>query len=458
MKYGLITYFGSSYCNFGDYVQSIAIEHLYLEILKIPKDQIVYITQQDIKDYDGEPLILPYSYVLSFLLDTKHEKVEISEKITIVFLGASIEFATLYDAYPVKNFLEKERGFYDLFLKYSPVGCRDHYTERFLQDAGISAYLQGCITNILPFRQEKVYKKVLLVDVPMEAIGRLPQEILENAEIMSNADDIADLSYEENYERIKKRYQYYRDHAALIISSRYHVVTPCNAMGIPCIFIKRTFDKHIKDIRLDSLPPEIQVVCNNDFSKVDFYRQVRRTGHFRALKRRVTELACSRIQTTAALLTDAQYIYEFFKPRIEWFEQMPDSDISYKARLSAYIKEYHAHSKGKYYIWGAIKLLCDGETVGLAKLIEETNPELEFCGWIDSFKTGFLAQKEIYSPDTFDLGTSDFIIVAAETAASSAIEWFSKKGCGKEQYLILANTMAVQSDIDNQLKKYVAGC
>ena len=41
MKYGLLTYFGSSYCNFGDYVQSLAIEYLYLEVLKIPKDQII---------------------------------------------------------------------------------------------------------------------------------------------------------------------------------------------------------------------------------------------------------------------------------------------------------------------------------------------------------------------------------------------------------------------------------
>ena len=69
MKYGLLTYFGAPYCNFGDYVQSIAIEYLYLEIMKIPKDQIVYITEQELKSYDGEQLILPYSYVLAFLLD-----------------------------------------------------------------------------------------------------------------------------------------------------------------------------------------------------------------------------------------------------------------------------------------------------------------------------------------------------------------------------------------------------
>lgn len=453
MKYGLLTYFGSSYCNFGDYVQSIAIEYLYLEILKIPREQIVYITEQELKNYNGEQLILPYSYVLAFLLDAKHERAEISDKITIVFLGASIEFATLYDAYPIKNFLDQDKGYYDLFLKYSPVGCRDNYTKEFLQNAGISAYLQGCITNIFPFREEMEYKKVFLIDVPTETLQQLPTELLENAEILSNAGNIADLSYAENYERIKKQYSYYRDNARLIISSRYHVVTPCNAMGVPCIFIRRTSDKHAKDIRMDSLHPDIQVVQNNDFSGVDFYKEVQRSEDFYALKRNIANLASSRIQAAAALQENTQYIYEFFKPRIEWFAQMPNTDISYKKRLSDYVKEYHADSKGKYYIWGAIKLLCDGDTVSLTRIVEEINPHLEFSGWIDTYKTGFLAKKPIHSPKEFELEMEDFVIVAAETAVTSAKSWFFERKYGPEQYLVLANTMSTQDDVEAQLNE-----
>lgn len=456
MKYGLLTYFGSSYCNFGDYVQSLAIEYLYLEVLKIPKDQIIYMSQEELKSYDGEPMVLPYSYVLAFLLDAGHKKAEISEKITVVFLGASLEFATLYDAYPIENFLAKSRGYHDLFLRYSPIGCRDNFTKEFLQNAGISAYLQGCITNIFPFREEKEYKKVLLIDVPAEILRKLPDDILQNAEILSNASDLADLSYKENFERIRRQYAYYRDHAALIVSSRYHVVTPCNAMGIPCIFIKRTLDKHVKDIRLDSLHPEIQVVWDDDFSAIDFNKKVERSKEFYALKQRIETLACSRIQTAAVLQENARYIYEFFKPRIDWFTQMPNADVSYKKRLSVYIRKYHGTSKGKYFIWGAIKLLCDGDTVGLVKLIEEVNPDLEFSGWIDTYKTGFLAKRPIYSPGDFELRERDFVVVAAETAASSALKCFSERGYGKERYLILANMMATQDDVEAQLKERAA--
>ena len=457
MKYGLLTYFGAPYCNFGDYVQSIAIEYLYLEIMKIPKDQIVYITEQELKSYDGEQLILPYSYVLAFLLDKNHEKAEISNKITVVFLGASVEFAMLYDAYPLDNFFDSTKGYYNLFLKYSPVGCRDNFTKELLQRHGISAYLQGCITNIFPFRKEKPYKKVFLIDVPAESLQHIPQKLLENAEILSNAEEIMDLSFEQNYQKIKERYEYYRDNAALIISSRYHVVTPCNAMGIPCIFVRRTVDKHRRDIRLDTLHPEIQIVYDNDFSRVDFQRRVDCGGSFYEMKQQIIELASSRISTVATLYQNTQYIYEFFKPRIEWFQQMPDADISYKNRLLSYITAYHANSKGKYYIWGAIKLLCNGNSVGLVELVKSVNPKLKFTGWIDTFKTGILAQRRIFSPQHFMLEDGDFVIVAAETAVETAVQCFTKKGYGKEQYLILANTMAVQGDIEAELKRRTVG-
>lgn len=453
MKYGLLTYFGSSYCNFGDYVQSIAIEYLYKEIMNIPEDHIVHITESELKTYDGEQLLLPYSYVLAFLLDKNHEKAELSNKITPVFLGASVEFATLYDAYPLSNFADPEKGYYNLFMKYGPVGCRDNATKELLQSYGIPAYLQGCITNILPYREKKTYKKIFLVDVPAEIMEHIPKDLLPNVEIVTNAEDIGTLSYDENYQRIKERYEYYKENAALVISSRYHVVTPCNAMGIPCIFIKRTVDKHIKDIRLDTLNPKIQIVHDNDFSKVNFTPEYIYDEASSDLKEKIAELAKSRIQTSVVLQENTKTIYNFFEPRIEWFKKMPDADNSYKERLLNYVKNHYSKGAGKFYIWGAIKLLCNGDEIGLVELVRSVNPNLEFAGWIDSFKTGSLAQKEIFSPKSFDIDENDFIIVAAETAVTSALECFDAKGYNKEQYLILANTMATQSDLDALLQK-----
>ena len=348
----------------------------------------------------------------------------------------------------MSNFSDPDKGFYPLFSKFAPVGCRDNSTKELLQSYGLSAYLQGCITNILPCREEKEYKKIFLVDVPKEILEFIPKGLLEHVELVSNAEDIGDLTYEQNYQRIKERYEYYRDNAALVISSRYHVVTPCNAMGIPCIFVKRTVDKHIKDIRLDTLNPEIQIVSNNDFSKVDFNKKVKRDEAFFEIKNKIAQLAKTRIEAAVALQENTSYIYEFFKSRIDWFEQMPDADNSYKERLLSYVRDHHAKTKGKYYIWGAIKLLCNGNSVGLVELVESVNPELEFAGWIDSFKTGYLAEKEIFSPKSFEMKEGDFVIVAAETAVDSALQCFAERGILSENYLILANTMVVQSDLD----------
>lgn len=86
MKYGLIVEFGAKCSNFGDYVQSIAIEYLYTEIMGIPKDEIVHITCAALSTYDGEELILPYSYVMHLFVFPEYKKVKLSPKIHLVFL------------------------------------------------------------------------------------------------------------------------------------------------------------------------------------------------------------------------------------------------------------------------------------------------------------------------------------------------------------------------------------
>ena len=44
------------------------------------------------------------------------------------------------------------------------------------------------------------------------------------------------------YSTAKKILDYYRDNAALVITSRLHIASPCMAMGIPVILVKEEFD------------------------------------------------------------------------------------------------------------------------------------------------------------------------------------------------------------------------
>src|SRR5690606_18057865 len=52
-------------------------------------------------------------------------------------------------------------------MKQGPIGCRDHYTAKVLQDHGIDAYYSGCLTLTLgdSYKFEGVREEILFVDV-----------------------------------------------------------------------------------------------------------------------------------------------------------------------------------------------------------------------------------------------------------------------------------------------------
>lgn len=448
MKYGLLIDFGAPYCNYGDYVQSIAIEYLY-KLMNIPENEIVHITQKQLATYDGEQLLLPYSYVLHFLVNPKDGSAKISSKITPVFLGASMSFAMLITSYPIEKFFLPGNKWEELFSSYAPIGCRDEFTRKFIAAMGIPAYLQGCITNILPRRQDRNYKKILLVDCPSEVLPYIPKKLLIDAEAMSNTIYNKNLSSEENYSKIKNRYKYYRDNAALVVTSRYHVATPCNAMGIPSIFIMHPSDKNSEDVRLDTLNPNIQLCSSENYSNINWYPQWKDSSD---LKSNIIKLAIIRIQEAYERYTRSRQITKFFHQRIDEYKSIKKSQVSYKTKLYNYIEINHAlPENSRFYIWGAIPLLCDGKHVILADLIKKINPNLDFAGWIDTYKSGTLAGKPIFKPDKFSLADDEFVIVAAETAVPDALNCFSKMCLNRKQYLILANTNKIITNSD--LKK-----
>lgn len=295
MKYGLIVEFGAKCSNFGDYVQSIAIEYLYTEIMGIPKDEIVHITCAELSTYDGEELILPYSYVMHLFVFPEYKKVKLSPKIHLVFLGGSFSFTQFGNQYNIKHVFNADNGWIDMFKKHAPIGCRDAYTYSVLKELGIPAYIGGCITNILPSRTvmpNHSTPKILLVDLTSDILPYLPQGILENAVTMTQYEPNGNLTIEENYQRAKDRYKYYAD-ADLIISSRYHMVTPCNAIGVPCIFVNRNINYYKRDIRLDTLNPTIQF-C--DIDNVDTINWNPTPNVFKELKESMATLAAARIK------------------------------------------------------------------------------------------------------------------------------------------------------------------
>lgn len=442
MKFGLLVDFGFVTCNYGDYAQSIAIEYIYRR-MGIPEADIIPISVNQLSSYDGEQLLIAYNYSGLFLLDQQTGTVNISDKISLVFLGLSLEFAMYTSGYSLERLLDPQKKWLELFRKFAPIGCRDTYTLEFLKKTGIPSYLQGCITNALPCRPSGEYKEVLLVDCPKEILPLIPLKLLKNAKAMSNV-ALKEKTIEENYREIKERYAYYRDHAKLVITSRYHVATPCNAMGIPAIFIRQKFGLYTTDIRLNMLNLNIQLCSAEDHSHIDWDPV---WTDFPALKESIIELAIARIKEAYLRHIREEQIKKFYFSRIEQFcRDFAPANSAFR-NMQQFISENYSSSAGKFYIWGATPFRCNDDTVPLAQYVMEINPQLEFAGWLDSFKEGILAQKKIYRPKDVHLSENDFIIVMALSAAASAREYARREQLRETQFFIFASEMVEEDDL-----------
>ena len=445
MKYGLIIDFGQSFCNYGDLVQSVAIEYIYQQ-MGIPSEEIVRLTKNDLANYNGELLLLPFSYTIFYMIDFATRQPLLSDKIIPVFLGVSIESIFIYNSIPTENFASPDSKWLDMFRKNAPVGCRDHFTKHFLLKHGVSAYLQGCITNIFPRRQEGDYNMILLVDCPAAILPHIPKVLPENAEIeiLSNVVP-AEGSAETNYQRVKERYDYYRDNAAFVVTTRYHVALPCSAMGIPSVAIKPPRSKYIEDVRWDAIPLQVQV-CSSQLG----YENINWNANhddFYDIKKEITDLAMLRIKEGFVRHSIEKNIQNLFTQNLNVYNANKSSHVSYRDVLQDYVRNHHLNNEGKFYIWGAMGILCNGNSVEIADIVISINPALMFAGWIDTFKSGALAEKPIYKICEIDLGKNDFIIVSAESAACYSLSCFVERKLGTQNYVLLCKEMLSEDDI-----------
>ena len=444
MKYGLIVDFGQAFCNYGDLIQSVAIEYVYNK-MGITPDQIMRLTKKDLVFYDGDPILLPFNYTIFYLIDFVKKDLLLSDKIIPVFLGVSIESIFVYDCIPLDVFSSENSKWLDLFRKSAPIGCRDMYTLEFMKKHGISAYLQGCISNIFPKRATGEYKKTLLVDCPQSILPYIPSSLLENAEALSNVVPLGNYSIEENFQKVKERYDYYMDTASLVVTSRYHVALPCNAMGIPSVLVKPPISKFSQDIRFDTIPPQVQICSTeNDYENVNWY-----TEHedFPAFKVAIFEMAATRIREAFIRHGEQTAVEDFFRANLDAYNVTKEEHISYKSALKTYVSKYHTRNHGKFYIWGAMDILCDGNKVKLAEIIMQINPNLKFAGFIDTYREGELSGLPIIRPNRIDASKNDFIVIPAESAFSAALSHFKTLEFTEHNYIFLSEQMIKEENL-----------
>lgn len=141
------------------------------------------------------------------------------------------------------------------FDAYSPIGCRDTYTERTFKELGIDAYFSGCITLTLPkmpiVKPEREY--VCCVDVS-KAAAEHTRKLLEGTGIelreITHYKDYrnSDATWEERVKNVTDLLTVYQN-AKCVVTRRLHCALPCLAMGVPVLTLNN--EKAGADIRFE---------------------------------------------------------------------------------------------------------------------------------------------------------------------------------------------------------------
>lgn len=300
MKYGLILHNYGEHSiqaagfNIGDPIQTLALEKLYKE-MGISNSEIKYIELCDIKTYDGEYVILP---MLGVALGVGFAPLPLSPKIIPVFISAHF----------VKNDLTDEEVLY--LKQYEPIGCRDEYSLNTMRKYGILSFLTGCITTIFENRELIKGNSIFLIDTPESLNPFLPKEIRENGIYDTHLLPIKEKCMSTNSAKeylgiSKKRLEYYKNNASLVISSRMHALVPCMAMGIPVIAV---FDN--LSYRFSWLDKYIPLYTEENFENIDWNPKVLDFNSEKQKIKNVFKLVIEEVYNKFHGLTEISEFYE----------------------------------------------------------------------------------------------------------------------------------------------------
>lgn len=268
MKYSLMIYDENKRTfNIGDYIQSLAAKQF------LPRVDS-YINREKLAQYTGEQTKL----IMNGWFTHNTTNWVPSDDIDPILISFHINNTA------APNMLN-EKGIEFLKTK-QPIGCRDHFTVKLLQEKGIDAYFSGCLTLTLDSykvseaeRGEDIYivdplygfpnKKRIFYDYKSTIRGIQSGEILKLNEKQKHMKKIFTKEFLRKAQYIEQElpartyledekfkmaeellHKYAR--AKLVVTSRIHCALPCLAMGTPVVYING-FDSFIDSCRLDGL-------------------------------------------------------------------------------------------------------------------------------------------------------------------------------------------------------------
>ncbi len=400
-----------NHINFGDHLQNLIIQDLYGEMGIAPED-IYRLDYNEISRYRGEFLILPINQAI-----TRSFKKQLSPYIIPVFLGIS------RDAHAIGA---EEL---DYFKRFSPVGCRDQAVFDRLTRAGVDCYFSGCITLTLPRRSSAPSKgKVFLVEVPAFAKKHLPKYLKDVAVELQN---IAFGTFEEvtggktMEQTVKDRYALFEKEAALVVTSRLHVASPCLAMGIPVIVIKEEID-----YRFSWLDKYLPLYTEETVDRVDWSPKVIDLESIKQLKK---DVAKRRIAETY----EAHLAYATLT---EWYDlraQKVQVQKSYSDAVLSFVREkWQPEERFRYAVWGE-----NDASERLIQFLQQQYPYAQLEHFYDSYKTSTYHGKPAIHPREIRPHDDEFIFVTGYTATDVARKLFETIGKSPDTYYLFTETI-----------------
>ena len=423
VKYGLIDYshgYGhlaahqpgeAHYVNIGDDIQSLAILHLY-QRFGVSEQQMVWIRHDELGTYRGDYVLLPMN-----MFGTKGDIFPLSPNIIPVFVGFNYVSSRVLD-------------YADFFHQYAPIGCRDEYTLRVMRDAGIEAYLTGCLSIALPRREAVKASKVFMVDVPDSLIEHVPESVLFCAEHLTHeveVDSAELISYGAGAttKLASTMLQRYAEEAALVVTSRLHCAAPCLAMGIPVIIVKDNIDTNLSWIDRFS-----KIYTCQEYECIDWQPKSIDIEWF---KDHVFNMFSSRIEAVLSTRSALLEVSSFYEARAK---------SEYNNILAQQLVEQMSGRGGqslRYAIWGV------GAGGALARLlIQEKFPDFYLVAAFDSFEKGRFFGVEIAHPDFLESVDFDFLFICTHAGRHDALKKVSLLGlqAGKDYMFMVSRVVA----------------
>ena len=238
-------------------MQTLASRQL-LRSIGIAEDMIISIDRDTIPAYDGEPVRLLMNACF------RKRSFPIPEQIQPIFLG----FQT---AEPV---IVAYRRYFEA---HQPIGCRDIATMKLFKRHGISAFVTGCVTLTLDRSPvpDSERNDVLIVygagsgEFPAGALSRIPSELLERAQFVSQRMIINQFPLDEKTMEQAEKYSSYLlgkyKSARMVVTSLHHAATPSISLGVPVVLCRKSMD-----LRFSFLKKIMPVYIEGEFDDINW--------------------------------------------------------------------------------------------------------------------------------------------------------------------------------------------